>query len=338
MLRRVQVFPLLIIQPISGAPLLYSYFYKKFTSVKHLLFYSLSTILFMACKAQGNDSFVKQKDDNTLLWKVSGNGLKKPSFLFGTFHLLCKEDIHFSDQLKKAVRMCDKIYMEMDMDDPSMLFSSMLYMNMKDGKRLEDLYTPDEYKRLQNYFTDTLKMPIMLLQRTKPYFLVALLYPKMMECSNPAGAETELVKMAKEDGKEIRGLETMQFQASVFDSIPYEWQAKELLKNIDSFSVYKNEFDTMLDFYKAQQLDSLKSMISKSEFGSDQYSDLLLNNRNKNWVNQLKEIMKNESLFVAVGAGHLVGDSGLINLLRKEGYKLEPLENKKETAMKGELL
>lgn len=338
MLRRVQVFPLLIIQPISGTPLLYSYFYKKFTSVKHLLFYSLSTILFMACKAQGNDSFVKQKDDNTLLWKVSGNGLKKPSFLFGTFHLLCKEDIHFSDQLKKAVKMCDKIYMEMDMDDPSMLFSSMLYMNMKDGKRLEDLYTPDEYKRLQNYFTDTLKMPIMLLQRTKPYFLVALLYPKMMECSNPAGAETELVKMAKEDGKEIRGLETMQFQASVFDSIPYEWQAKELLKNIDSFSVYKNEFDTMLDFYKAQQLDSLKSMISKSEFGSDQYSDLLLNNRNKNWVNQLKEIMKNESLFVAVGAGHLVGDSGVINLLRKEGYKLEPLENKKETAMKGELL
>jgi uncharacterized protein YbaP (TraB family) len=292
----------------------------------------------MACKAQGNDSFVKQKDDNTLLWKVSGNGLKKPSFLFGTFHLLCKEDIHFSDQLIMAMKLSDKIYMEMDMDDPSILFSSMLYMNMKDGKKLEDLYTPDEYKRLQHYFADTLKMPVMLLQRTKPYFLVALLYPKMMECNSPAGVETELVKMAKEDGKEIRGLETMQFQASVFDSIPYEWQAKELLKNIDSFSVYKNEFDTMLAFYKAQQLDSLKNMISKSEFGSDQYSDLLLNNRNKNWVSQLKDIMKNESVFVAVGAGHLVGDSGVINLLKKEGYKVEPLENKKETATKGEIL
>ncbi len=292
----------------------------------------------MACKAQDDHSFVKQKDDNTLLWKVSGNGLKKPSFLFGTFHLLCKDDIHFSDQLKKAVKLCDKIYMEMDMDDPSMLLGSMLYMNMKDGKKLEDLYTPEEYQRLQNYFADTLKMPVMLLQRAKPYFLVALLYPKMMECNDPAGVETELVKMAKEDGKEIRGLETMQFQASVFDSIPYEWQAKELLKNIDSFSVYKDEFDTMLGFYKDQQLDSLKNMISKSEFGSDQYSDLLLNNRNKNWVSQLKEIMKKESVFVAVGAGHLVGDIGVINLLRKEGYKVEPLENKKETAMGGELL
>jgi len=216
--------------------------------------------------------------------------------------------------------------MEMDMDDPSML-GGMLYMNMKDNKKLEDLYTAEEYKRLQSYFSDTLKMPIMLLQKAKPYFLVALLYPRMMNCGSPAGVEEELMKVAKEDNKEIKGLEAIQFQASVFDSIPYEWQAKELLKNIDSFSVYKAQFETMLDFYKKQELDSIKNLVSKSEFGSDKYDDILLNNRNKNWVKQLNTIMKNESVFVAVGAGHLVGDEGLISLLRKEGYKVEPLKN-----------
>jgi hypothetical protein len=282
----------------------------------------------MGCKAQTDHSFVKQKDDNTLLWRVSGNGLKQPSFLFGTFHLLCKEDIHFSDQLKKAVRMSNEIYMELDMDDPSTMLSGMLYMNMKNGKKLEDLYTPEEYKRVQNYFSDTLKTPIMLLDKAKPYFLVALLYPRMMKCATPAGVEEELMKIAKEDKKDIKGLETMQFQASVFDSIPYEWQAKELLKNIDSFSVYKDEFDQMLRLYKNQQLDSMKEMLNKSEFGSDKYEDLLLTNRNKNWVSQLNKIMKTESVFVAVGAGHLVGDFGLISLLRKAGYKVEPLENK----------
>lgn len=301
--------------------------------MKYLLFYSVSTILFVTCQAQADHSFIEQKDDNTLLWMISGNGLKKPSFLFGTFHLLCKEDTHFSDQLKKALKESDAVYMEMDMDDPSIMLGSMLYMNMQDGKKLEDLYTPEEYKRIQSYFSDTLKMPLMLLQRTKPYFLVALLYPKMMECNSPVGVETELVKIAKEDKKEIRGLETMQFQASIFDSIPYEWQAKELLKNIDSFSVYKNEFDTMLRYYKDQQLDSLKMMIGKSEFGSEKYNDLLLNDRNKNWVKQLQEIMKDESVFVAVGAGHLVGDAGLIHLLRNEGYKVEPLENKKQSVI-----
>lgn len=304
-------------------------FLQKMKMMKRLLFYSLSTILFTGCKAQQNSAFVTQKNNNTLLWKVSGNGLKKPSFLFGTFHLLCKDDIHFSDQLKKAMKESDEIYMELNLSDPSVMFSGMLYMNMKNGEKLEDLYTPEEYKRLQNYFTDTLKMPLMLLQSAKPYFLVALLYPRMMNCSNPSGVEEELVKIAKEDKKEIKGLETMQFQASVFDSIPYKSQAQELLKNIDSFQVYKKEFETMLGFYKNQQMDSIKTMIGKSEFGSDKYNDLLLNDRNKNWVNQLKKIMKNESVFVAVGAGHLVGDYGLISLLKKAGYKVEPLENKK---------
>ena len=149
-----------------------------------------------------------------------------------------------------------------------------------------------------------------------------------MNCPSPAGVEEELLQIAKEDKKEIKGLETMQFQASVFDSIPYEWQAKELLKNIDSFSVYKKEFDEMINLYKSQQLDSMQNMLVKSEFGSEQYEDLLLNDRNKKWVKELKEIMKNESVFVAVGAGHLTGEYGLISLLKKEGYTVEPLINK----------
>lgn len=305
--------------------------------MKNLLLCYLFTILFAGCKAQQDQSFIIQKNDNTLLWKVSGNGLKKPSFLFGTFHLLCKDDIRFSDQLKKAMKESNEVYMELNLSDPTVMLGGMAYMNMKNGKKLEDLYTPEEYKRLQNYFSDTLKLPIMLLQSAKPYFLVALLYPRMMNCSNPSGIEEELVNLAKEYQKEIKGLETMQFQASVFDSIPYQWQAKELLKNIDSFSVYKNEFETMLDLYKNQQLDSLQSSLGKSEFSSDKYDDLLLRNRNKNWVAQLKEIMKKESVFVAVGAGHLVGEYGLINLLKIAGYKVEPLENKKFSGDKAQM-
>jgi uncharacterized protein YbaP (TraB family) len=296
--------------------------------MKQLIFYGILTTLFLGCKAQPKPSFTVQKNNNSLLWQISGNGLSKPSFLFGTFHLLCKQDIHFSEQLKKAMAYCDTVYMELDMDDASTMLSAMMYMNMKGDTTLADLYTDQEYERLKNYFSDSLKMPLALLQKAKPYFLVALLYPRMMNCSSPAGVEEELVKLAKEDKKEIKGLETMQFQASVFDSIPYQWQAKELLKNIDSFSVNKKEFETMLQFYKNQNLDSIKTMLGKSEFGSEKYDDLLLNDRNKKWVKKLDTIMKKESVFVAVGAGHLVGEQGLIHLLKKQGYTLKPLENK----------
>ena len=296
--------------------------------MKWLTVLSLFYIGITGCNAQPEHSFAKQKNNNTLLWQVSGKGLQHSSFLFGTFHLMCREDIHFSNQLKEAVKASDEMYMELDMDDPSTLLSSMLYMNMKDGKKLSDFYTPEEYKKLQTYFTDSLGMPMMLLQRTKPYFLVALLYPKMMNCTSPSGVEEELLKIAKEDKKEIKGLETVQFQASVFDSIPYGWQAKELMKNIDSFSVYKKEFDEMIHLYKNQQLDSMQNMLAKSGSGSAKYDNLLVNDRNKKWVKELNEIMKKESVFVAVGAGHLTGKYGLISLLKKEGYMVEPLMNK----------
>ncbi|KAA9034624.1 TraB/GumN family protein [Ginsengibacter hankyongi] len=295
----------------------------KFVIVVMLICFGMA-----GCHAQQEHSFSIQNNNKTLLWQVSGNGLKQPSFLFGTFHLLCKDDIHFGTQLKDAVKESNEIYMELDMDDPSTLLGGMLYMNMKDGKKLSDLYTPEEYQKLKAYFTDTLNTPFMMFQKAKPYFLVALIYPKMMNCPSPAGVEEELLKIAKEDKKEIKGLETILFQASVFDSIPYEWQAKELLKNIDSFSVYKNEFDEMIRLYKNQELDSMQSMVGTSEFGSEKYEDLLLNDRNKKWVKELNEIMKTESVFVAVGAGHLSGNNGLIALLKKEGYTVEPLVNK----------
>ncbi len=305
----------------------FTLFLQKTQRMKKIIFYSLLMILFFGCKAQNHPSFVEQTNGNTLLWEVSGNGLQKPSFLFGTFHLLCPQDIHFSDQLKKAVNYSDEIYMELDMDDPSTMLGGMIYMNMRGDTTLADLYTDKEYTRLKKYFSDTLKMPLTLLQKAKPYFLVALLYPRMMNCSSPAGVEEELMKLAKADKKQIQGLETIKFQASVFDSIPYQWQAKELLKNIDSFSTNKKEFATMLDFYKEQKMDSIKKMLGKSEFGSDKYDDLLLNDRNKKWVKKLDAIMKKESVFVAVGAGHLVGDFGLISLLEKQGYQVSPLKN-----------
>lgn len=284
-------------------------------------------LIFGNCKAQKPAALVLNKDSNTLLWQVSGNNLKNPSYLFGTFHLLCKEDIYFGEQLKQAISRSKEVYMELDMDDPATMMGGVLYMNMKNGKSLSDLYSPEDYEKLKTYFSDSLKVPLGLLSKAKPFFLIALLYPRMMNCTSPAGVEEELMKIAKAQKKEIKGLETIQFQASVFDSIPYEWQAKELLKNIDSFSFYKKEFDKMVSFYKAQKLDSMGRAMKMEDTASDKYNNLLLIDRNKNWVAQLKKIMAEEPVFVAVGAGHLMDTTGLIALLKKEGYKVEPLKN-----------
>ncbi len=285
--------------------------------------------LFQSCKAQQKaaEHLPVNKDDNTLLWEISGKDISRPSYLFGTFHLMCKDDIDFSNNLKTAISKASDVYFEMDLDDPANTLGGIFFMNMNNGKTLKDLYTDEEYKRLSGYFSDSLQLPMMMLQKMKPMFLEAMLYPKLMACKTMSGVEEELLRIAKQDKKEIKGFETMQFQASVFDSIPYDVQARGLLKTLDSLQQYKVYFDSMLMVYKDQQLTKIETLFNSKEFGDGENQDILLDNRNKNWVKQLKHILKTENIFMAVGAGHLVGKNGLIELLRKEGYTVKPIVN-----------
>jgi uncharacterized protein len=287
-----------------------------------------AVLLFFSCNAQKNAPALQtNKSDNTLLWEVSGKGLKTPSYLFGTFHLMCKDDIPLGEQAKKAITASKELYLELDMDDPATLMGGMMLMQMRGDTTLQKLYSEDEYKRLTGFFQDSLKTPIGMFKSMKPFFLMAMLYPKMLPCKRASGVEEVLMQMATLSKKPIQGLETMAFQASVFDSIPYTQQAKELLKAVDSMRQYQKYFDTMIMVYKTQQLTQIESLFNKSEYGMQENQDILLDKRNKNWVMQLKTIMQKQPVFIAVGAGHLVGKQGLIALLRKEGYKLRPLQN-----------
>ena len=292
-----------------------------------ILYLLLTSLLFQACKAQKTVLPVNS-DDNTLLWEITGKDLDKPSYIFGTFHMMCKDDIHFSETLKKAFTASDHVYFEMDLDDLTNTLGGLLFMNMKDGKTLKDLYSAEEYAKVEQYFRDSLKTPLALVHKMKPLFLQALMYPKLMPCRNMSGVEQELMLLAKEQEKEIKGFEDIKFQSSVFDSIPYEVQAKELLKGIDSLHEYTGEFNEMLDVYKTQRISEIEAMFNKSEFTMGASQEILLDNRNKNWVKQLKEIMPKNNVFVAVGAGHLPGKNGVLNLLREQGYTVRPLVNK----------
>ena len=297
------------------------------------LIFIFSLFLVSSCRSQQKNELPSNTDGNTLLWEISGKDLKHPSYLFGTFHMMCKDDIRFSENLRKALTSSKELMLEMDLDDPSNTLGAIFFINMKNGKTLKDLYSADEYKRLEKYFKDSLGTGLMMLQRMKPNFLEAMLYPKMMPCRTMSGVEEELMKLAKTSKKEITGLETIAFQASVFDSIPYDTQAKDLLRTIDSIQNYRLYFDTMLNIYKNQQLSQMESLFEK-EPGFEDTKDVLLNQRNKNWVVQLKSIMPRKNIFIAVGAGHLPGEMGLIALLKKEGYTVRPIQNKGTTNVK----
>src|SRR5215213_6113624 len=128
--------------------------------------------------------------ENTLLWEISGNGLKQPSYLFGTMHLLCAEDAKLSVNLRKAIREADRIYFEIDMDDMSQMMSALKHARMNDNTKLSDLLTQEEYARVKEYFEKhRAVLPFAMMERLKPYMLTSLIGENGMECEKTNGME-----------------------------------------------------------------------------------------------------------------------------------------------------
>lgn len=267
---------------------------------------------------------------NTLLWKISGKGLSKPSYLFGTIHILCADDIQVSENLKTAIRGADRVYLELDMDNVFEMVSVMGKMKMRNDTTLEDLLSPDEYTKVKNFFKDHSGMvPFSVLETYKPMLAASTLMQSSLNCDKQVAMEQLIMREAKANGKGVRGLETMAYQLSIFDSIPYGVQAKQLLSYVENYGNDKDnkDFEELTRAYRNQELDKMEAITKKEDMGIANFTDLLLYRRNETWTRKLEQLMPGNALVIAVGAGHLPGDRGVINLLRKAGYTVEPIEN-----------
>jgi uncharacterized protein YbaP (TraB family) len=268
---------------------------------------------------------------NSLLWKISGNGLEKPSYLFGTIHMLCADDAVLSKNMKNAIRDADEVYLEIDLDNFMEMLTVMDKMKMTGDTTLKDLLSDADYTKVKAYFESRESpLPFSMLETFKPILAASTLEQGDLPCETTSAMEQVIMALAKEEKKDIKGLETMGYQAGMLDSIPYKLQAEQLVQYIDNVGKASDgsEIKEMLKAYNDQDLKKLEEIIIKSDAGISSFTDLLLYNRNRNWVEKLKGLLPGKSLVIAVGAGHLPGDQGVINLLKKEGYTVEPIENK----------
>lgn len=266
-----------------------------------------------------------QELEKSLLWKISGNGLKKPSYLFGTIHLTC--DSSLDANTLNALEATEQLYLELDMDDKSIQMQMMKLMMMKDGAKLSTLLSPEDFKILDEFLKKNLNMSAKMFDSFKPFMITTMLYPKMLDCPFQS-VESELMKVTKEQNEEVFGLETVEDQMKVFDAISYEIQAEELVKMAKSdLEKDKAELTKMMEIYKNKDIEGMLKMMDNSDnkITADN-QEVLLNNRNRNWIPVMAKTMKEKPTFFGVGAGHLAGDEGVIKLLRKQGYKVEAVK------------
>lgn len=283
-----------------------------------------------ACKVSKSVA-AEKTEEQSLLWELTGQDIKQPSYIFGTIHMIPNEDFFFPSKFMSAFEKTKEVYFEIDMNDMSdmsKIMGLMSEMMMKDNKTLKDFVSDEDYKLVQDFFNE-MGLPLMFLERMKPMFLSAFtdmdMNPESLKNGDMKSYEMEIYDLAKSTDKHVSGLETMEFQLQLFDEIPYDVQARMLVDGIKNKSNENAEnLDELIKIYKSEDISSMAALIGKDENSSPEIQEKLLINRNKNWIPIITKASKEQSCFYAVGAGHLGGKTGILQLLRDKGYTVKP--------------
>ena len=262
--------------------------------------------------------------DQSLLWKISGKNLKEPSYLFGTVHAICIEDMVFTEGMLDAIKNSQQLALEIDITDKDLPLKMEKGMLMKGNKRLQDLLPPGDYKILSSYFFDSVGIDLAGFQQMKPIFLSSFIYSKLLGCI-PQSYESHLSSMAQQQQMEVLGIETVEEQIQVFEHISYKEQAEMLLQTIVEYPELADAYWNMIVSYKNQDLNSLYHIINDIKLGMKEYEQVMVIDRNQRWIPRIEQMATTKPTFFAVGAAHLPGEKGVIALLKRRGYKVEPV-------------
>jgi uncharacterized protein len=304
---------------------------KYFTRLLVVFLLGFGQLLAQPTTAPAVKSTAPTVEENALLWRISGNNLLTTSYLYGTIHMIGKDDFFLTDSTRSAIDRAKLVTFEINMEDMMNLPAQMGLMMksfMSGGKTLSGLLSKEDYAIVKAHF-DKQGLPLFLFERMKPMFLTVLadadLSGGLGGNGDMVSYEMKIMDIAQQQKKKMGGLETAEYQMSMFDSIPYEEQAQMLVESIKSSGTGEDgQFDEMVKLYKNQDIVGMGTMMGEDEsIGSHQ--DLLLNQRNRNWIPIMGEMMLAQPTFFAVGAGHLGGDQGVVSLLRKAGYTVEPV-------------
>lgn len=266
------------------------------------------------------------KTDNSLLWEISGKDLQKSSYLFGTYHFADKGFIDTMKVLNEKLKLADAVVGELVMDK-QMAMKLAPFMTMKDN-RLDSLLTPKEFKLVDDYLKTLGKYDLRKMNNLKPIMIQTIitqaLAPKTFTATNPA-IDQYIQDYGKANQKKVFGLETVEDQAKVLFGSDLVRQKEMLVKSVKQVEKIKKGTHKLHQYYITQNLKELTKMFTNSKDFTAEEMDGLLKNRNDKWMAQLPTMMQNQSLFIAVGAGHLIGKDGLIKGLRAMGYTVNPL-------------
>ncbi len=284
-----------------------------------------NTLLFGCCIL-----LTAQAQYNSLLWRVSGNGLQQSSYLYGTMHVSDARVFQFSDSVMPAFERCGIYAMEIDFNDvrPMELLSKMMAGG---NKSIRKSLSAEDYRLLDSVFrAGNRGIPLSLFDNMSPILLEMMMGMQTLGLSdssiegNTEALDIYFNNLAKKQSKKIVGIETVAEQISALNSLSYKEQLEMLQLSIDDLKSGKEDNSYLVEYYTHQQLDSLLAR-SKEQGMPPKFVKALITDRNKRTADRMEKIIQGKSAFMAIGALHLAGNDGVVALLRKKGFVVDPI-------------
>ncbi len=268
--------------------------------------------------------------ENSVFWEVSGQDLKHPSYLFGTFHLMGSRYIDSLTHVVTKFNTCKTVVGELLLD--STMTMKMMAAARLDGTTLDQLLSPEHYKQTAEWLKELSGYDLRMFNGMNPMtiqlFLMTMLQQQYfpMDMNQETPMDMYFQNEAKQDKKKLVGLETFDVQVNaLFLQFSPERQAEMLSGFVKEKEKAKSELITMNRYYREGNLTRLQQLLTDESY-SESESKVMLDDRNKKWMEQIPGLMKEQQTFVAVGALHLAGENGLVNLLRTAGYTVKPAQ------------
>lgn len=266
--------------------------------------------------------------EKALLWEISGNGLSQPSYLFGTIHIACEGEVEMRPEIQTAFDKTEQLILEMKMDDPSLMVKMMQASLATDGKTVSDKLGTELASKVDSLMTTRMGMNLAMFENLNLSTISIQIGLLAINCPVDLGYDMMLLNEAKTDGKEIKGLESIETQIQVLLSMSEEEALQSINYIVNNFEESELELQKMLELYRNQEVQGLYNFTKESmEDPKYPQGDLedLLHKRNENWIPVIEKEIRNAPSFIAVGAAHLAGQRGVIHLLRNQGYTLSPV-------------
>lgn len=269
--------------------------------------------------------------DTSILWEISGNGITKPSYLFGSLKFIGEKEYYLPKEATENILRSDLFVIE-DQVDHHAQHELNKVLHFPKGESLATHLSTEDYKKVADFFGSEFNMPRKQFDtkyaRLKP-LATSILMTRLALGEAVKFYDIELLRFAKKNKLKTYSLEGVDREAQALNSFSIKEQCAALLHSVDNFDQQKEEYKKLMEDYPQGKLEEIFKYTLHAFEDNSQFIEEFYFKRNEEWLPKIERMVKENVAFISVGVSHLEGDRGLLALLQSKGYTLTPIKVKK---------